>query len=118
MVILIASLAAIIATVTPFWGLIFTLIYSEKYQSKKYLFYAVLGLIIVSFFMLKMVDSIGIFNVIFGVGVISFFYSEILHQKFDYLNAILAVFFANIVKAIIKYLFFEDKHFLLMHKNQ
>ena len=109
MVILIASLAAIIAIFTPFWGLIFTLIYSEKCQNKKSLFYTVFSGIAITFFLLKMVDFIGIFDVIFGVGIISFFYSKTLHEKFDYMNAILVIYFANIIKAIVKFFFFEEK---------
>jgi len=109
MVIFIASLAAIITVFTPFWGLIFTLIYSEKHQNKKYLFYAVFGGIIIVFFLLKMIDFIGIFDVIFGVGIISFFYSKVLHKKFDYMNTILVIYFINIIKAIVKFFFFEKK---------
>lgn len=103
---LIAILSAFIAVLSPFWGLIFILSFGEKYRDRKGVFFAAFSVVVIIFFFLKIIDTIGFFDLIIGIALSSMLYFWSLFRTLDYLRSIIAVFFLNIGYAVLRNLIF------------
>jgi len=101
-VIFIAVLAAVLAILSPLWGLIFTLSFSGKYLNRFYLFMLLFVLAIVGLFLANVVDWITFFDVFIGIAVSIFIYFYIMQKSGSYINAILAASAVNCCYAIAR----------------
>ncbi|MCK4653289.1 MAG: DUF2232 domain-containing protein [Candidatus Cloacimonetes bacterium] len=103
---LIAVLSALIATLSPFWGLIFILALSGKYQDRKYIFFSVFAGVVLILIIANIIDIITFFDLMIGVGLSSIIYFGNLFRTLSYLRTILAVFFLNVIYAILRHILF------------
>ena len=103
---LVAALAAFIATISPFWGLIFIISFCGKYLNKRNLFLVVFGITAVIMFAAKMINITTFADLVFGVGLTAFVYFIVFTKTMSYLRSILASYLISISYAIIR-------HFLL-----
>jgi Predicted membrane protein (DUF2232) len=101
-VIFIAVLAAVLATLSPLWGLIFTLSFSGKYLNRFYLFMLLFVLAVAGLFLANVIDWITFFDVFIGIAVSIFIYFYIMQKSDSYLNAILAAAAVNCCYAIAR----------------
>ncbi|MDP8268793.1 MAG: DUF2232 domain-containing protein [Candidatus Tenebribacter davisii] len=104
--ILIAVISVVIATVSPFWGLIFILAFSVKYQNNKKLFFSVYFGFAAILLIFGVLDVITAMDVLIGVGLSSFLYLWSLHRTLNYINAMISVVFLNIIYAVIRMIIF------------
>jgi hypothetical protein len=109
-VILIAVISVVIATLSPFWGLIFILTFSDKYQEKRNLFYSVYFGFVALLFLFRMLDIISVIDLLFGIGLTSALYLWSLHRTKNYINALISVFFLNIIYAILRLVIFGKQY--------
>ena len=106
--IFLAITAAIIAAIFPFAGMIFTIYFGAKFQSKIYVFFsAFIGTAIALYFS-QILDPIRILDLIIGIGLVSFVFIRSFISSYNYLyslmkSSLIAIFYA-IVRQI---LFFE-----------
>ena len=101
-----AILAVIIATISPFWGLIFILASGGKYQEKIYIFFAFFSGIVVILSIASIIDIITLSDLIVGVVATSLLFFWSLFRTFNYTRSIMAAFFFNIVYSIARQLIF------------
>ena len=101
-----AILAAIIATISPFWGLIFILASGGKYLSRKYLFFAVYSGIVVILSVASVIDIITFSDLILGVGATSILFFWSLFKTFNFTRSMITAFFFSIVYSILRQLIF------------
>ncbi|MDO9578032.1 MAG: DUF2232 domain-containing protein [Candidatus Cloacimonadales bacterium] len=103
---IVAVLAAIIASISPFWGLIFIISFCGKYLNKRNLLLLIFACAAVILFAVKSIDITKFADVIFGVGLAAFLYFLIFTKTLNYLYSILAAYVINLIYAVIR-------HFLL-----
>ncbi len=106
--IFLAVISVVIATLSPFWGLIFIIAFSGKYQNKKNLFYSVYFGFVVVLFLFKVMDIISLLDLLIGVGLTSALYLWSLHRTLNFINALISVFFLNIIYAILRLIIFGN----------
>ena len=104
--IFLAVISVVIATLSPFWGLIFIVVYSGKYQEKRNLFYSVYFGFVVLLFLFKVVDIISFLDLLIGVGLTSALYLWSLRRTLNFINALISVFFLNIIYAVLRLIIF------------
>ena len=101
-----AILAALIAAISPFAGLIFTIYFGLKYQDKLYVFISVfIGGTAILFFG-KIIDPIRLLDIIVGIGLVSFLFIRNLLTSQNYLKALLISIATTIGYAIVRQLLF------------
>lgn len=103
---LIAILAVIIATISPFWGLIFILASGGKYQERIYIFFAVFSGIVVILSIASIIDIITLSDLIVGVGATSLLFFWSLFRTFNYIRSMMAAFFFSVVYSAARQLIF------------
>jgi predicted membrane protein DUF2232 len=103
---ILAALAAFIASISPFWGLIFIISFCGKYLNKRNLFLAIYGIFAVVLFAIKVIEITTFADIVVGVGLATFLYFLVFSRTLNYLYAILAAFVTNVIYAVIR-------HFLL-----
>lgn len=108
--ILIAVISVVISTLSPFWGLIFILAFSGKYQEKRSLFFSVYFGFVALLFLFSVLDVISVIDLLIGVGLTSALYLWSLHRTLNYINALISVFFLNIIYAILRLVIFGKKY--------
>jgi len=109
-VILLAVISVVIATLSPFWGLIFIIAFSGKYQEKRNLFYSVYFGFVVVLFLFKVIDIISFIDLSIGVGLTSALYLWSLRRTLNFINAMISVFFLNIIYAILRLIILGRYH--------
>lgn len=108
--ILIAVISVVIATLSPFWGLIFILAFSDKYRNKRTLFNAVYFGFVFLLFILQVVDVLSLIDLLFGVGFTSVLFIWSLHRTLNFINALMSVFFMNMLYAVIRLVTFGKQY--------
>ena len=108
--ILLAVISVVIATLSPFWGLIFIIAFSGKYQGKRNLFYSVYFGFVVILFLFKVIDIISFIDLSIGVGLTSALYLWSLRRTLNFINAMISVFFLNIIYAILRLIILGRYH--------
>ena len=108
--ILIAVVSVIIAMLSPFWGLIFILAFSGKYQENRSLFYLVYFGFVILLFLFSVLDVISVMDLLIGVGLSSALYLWSLRRTLNYINALISVFFLNIIYAILRLIIFSKQY--------
>jgi len=101
-VILIAVISVVISILSPFWGLVFILAFSDKYRNKRTLFNAIYFGFVILLFILQFVDVLSLIDLLFGVGLTSVLFIWSLHRTLNFINALMSVFFMNILYAFIR----------------
>lgn len=108
--IFLAVISVVIATLSPFWGLIFIIAFSGKYQKKRNLFYSVYFGFVVFLFLFRVIDIISFMDLLIGVGLTSALYLWSLQRTLNFINALISAFFLNIIYAILRLVIF-GKHY-------
>ncbi|MDP8202990.1 MAG: DUF2232 domain-containing protein [Candidatus Tenebribacter mawsonii] len=108
--ILLAVISVVIATLSPFWGLIFIIAFSGKYQKNRNLFYYVYFGLLILLFLLRIIDVISFMNLLIGVGLTSALYLWSLQRTINFINAIISVFFLNISFAVLRMFIFGKQY--------
>lgn len=103
---IIAVLAAIIASISPFWGLIFIISFCGKYLNQRNLLLVIFGFMAVILFAAKIIDITTFADIVFGVGFAAFLYFLAFTKTMSYLHSILTAYVTNVIYAVIR-------HFLL-----
>ncbi len=97
-----AILAAIIATISPFWGLIFILASGGKYQERRYIFFAVFSGIVIILSIVSIIDIITLSDLIVGVGATSLLFFWSLFRTFNYIRSMIIAFFFSIAYSVAR----------------
>jgi len=105
---LLAALAAIIATISPFWGLIFIISFCGKYLNKRNLLFVVFGSTAVIMFATNIIEITTFADILVGVGLTVFLYFLVFTKTMSYLHSILTAFIINIIYATIRYFLLGD----------
>ncbi len=108
--ILLAVISVVIATLSPFWGLIFIIAFSGKYQKNRNLFNYVFFGFVILLFLLKLIDIISFMNLLIGVGLTSVLYLWSLQRTLNFINAIISAFFLNIIYAVLRMIIFGKQY--------
>ena len=108
--ILLAVISVVIATLSPFWGLIFIIAFSGKYQKNRNIFNYVFFGFVILLFLVKLVDIITFMNLFIGVGLTSVLFLWSLRRTLNFINAIISVFFLNIVYAVLRMIVFGKQY--------
>ncbi|MCF7858261.1 MAG: YybS family protein [Candidatus Cloacimonetes bacterium] len=108
--ILIALLSIVIATFSPFWGLIFIITFSDKYKNKKNLFYYVYIGFAIALFIFRVIDVISVIDLIIGVGLTSALFLWSLQRTLNFINALISVFFLNVIYASMRVVIFGKQY--------
>jgi len=109
-VILLAALSVVIATVSPFWGVIFIIAFSGRYQKNRNIFNLVFLGSVVLLFLLRVIDIISVMELLIGVGLTSSVFLWSLNRTLNFVNALVTVFLLNIIYAIAKVIVFGKQY--------
>ncbi|MFO7895910.1 MAG: DUF2232 domain-containing protein [Candidatus Cloacimonadales bacterium] len=107
--ILFAVLAALIAALSPFAGMIFTIYFGWKFQSKLYVFLSVFIGSSALFYFANILDPIRILDIIVGIGLVSFLFIERLATSANYLQSLLRSATAVVIYAISRQIIFFEQ---------
>lgn len=118
-----AALAAIIASISPFWGLIFIISFCGKYLEKRNLFLAFFWIATIILLATKAIEIITFFDVIIGVGLSTFIYFLTFQKSGDYVKSFLSAFAVITGFSIARQLFLgnvlvENINFLIENYKQ
>ena len=108
--IFLAVISVVIATLSPFWGLIFIIAFSGKYQKKRSLFYSVYFGFVVFLFLFRVIDIISFMDLLIGVGLTSALYLWSLQRTLNFINALISAFFLNIIYSILRLIIFGKQY--------
>ncbi len=108
--ILIAVISVVIATLSPFWGLVFILAFSDKYRNKRTLFNSIYFGFVILLFILQVINVLSLIDLLFGVGLTSVLFIWSLNRTLNFINALMSVFFMNILYAVIRLVFFGKQY--------
>lgn len=108
--VLLAVISVVIATLSPFWGVIFIIAFSGKYQKKRNIFnYVYLGFVVI-LFLLRVIDIISFMDLIIGVGLTASIFLWNLNRTLNFINALVSTFFINIIYAILRMVVFGKQY--------
>lgn len=106
--IFLAIFAAIIAAISPFAGMIFTIYFGAKFQSKIYVFFsAFIGTAIALQFS-KIIEPIMVLDLIFGIGIVSFIFIRSFISSYNYLYSLIKSALIAIIYAITRQILFSE----------
>lgn len=108
--ILLAVLSVVISTVSPFWGVIFIIAFSGRYQKNRNLFNIFFIGSIILLFLLRIIDIISVIELLIGVGLSTSLFLWSLSRTLNFVNAIVSAFFLNIIYALVKVVVFGKQY--------
>jgi len=107
-VIFLAIVAALIAAISPFAGMIFTIFFGFKNQSKLYVFFgAFIGTTVLLYYS-KILDPIRVMDTIVGIGLVSFLFIRNFVSSLRYLYSFISSALVAVGYALIRQVLFYD----------